>query len=140
MFLLENLCSDFGRGVPDISAQATGFRGFNNSIEISGEGTSGATPVGISLGRSSSTALLISNAQIAAGIISLLNDYLISQGKAPLGFLNLWLYTLPTRGLPCFNDITIGSNPGCGTIGFRAAPGWDPVSPGRVCLFDFNVG
>ena len=103
-------------------------------------GTSGATPVGVSLVRPSSVSQLIANAKIVAGIFSLLNDYLLSQGKAPLGFLNPWLYTLPTRGLPGFNDITIGSNPGCGTTGFRAAPGWDPVSPGIVCLFDFNVG
>jgi hypothetical protein len=25
-----------------------------------------------------------------------------------------------------FNDITEGTNPGCGTKGFPAAPGWDP--------------
>jgi tripeptidyl-peptidase-1 len=27
-----------------------------------------------------------------------------------------------------FNDITVGSNPGCGTDGFPASPGWDPVT------------
>ena len=27
-----------------------------------------------------------------------------------------------------FNDITSGSNPGCGTEGFYAQPGWDPVT------------
>lgn len=25
-----------------------------------------------------------------------------------------------------FTDITKGSNPGCGTLGFPAAKGWDP--------------
>jgi hypothetical protein len=58
-----------------------------------------------------------------AGIISLLNDYRISNGKAPLGWLNPWLYS---EGL---NDITSGSNPGCGTNGFSAIAGWDPVNP-----------
>ena len=27
-----------------------------------------------------------------------------------------------------FNDIVSGSNPGCGTSGFAATPGWDPVT------------
>ena len=27
-----------------------------------------------------------------------------------------------------FNDVTEGDNPGCGTRGFPAAPGWDPVT------------
>ena len=27
-----------------------------------------------------------------------------------------------------FNDITNGTNPGCGTDGFRASPGWDPLT------------
>jgi tripeptidyl-peptidase-1 len=50
---------------------------------------------------------------------------LISQGKPPLGFLNPWIYS---GGLLGFNDIIYGSNPGCGTAGFSAAQGWDPVS------------
>ncbi|KAF8265095.1 peptidase S8/S53 domain-containing protein [Lactarius quietus] len=38
-----------------------------------------------------------------------------------------------TSGTSCsaplgFNDITSGSNPGCGTEGFSAVPGWDPVT------------
>ncbi|KAH9057222.1 subtilisin-like protein [Lactarius vividus] len=51
----------------------------------------------------------------AAGIISLLNDYRISNGRPPLGFLNIWLYGICLGGL---NDITSGSNPGCNTDGF----------------------
>ncbi|KAL4252873.1 tripeptidyl-peptidase II [Abortiporus biennis] len=43
-----------------------------------------------------------------AGVISLLNDFRISQAG--------------------FNDITSGSNPGCGTNGFTAGTGWDPVT------------
>jgi hypothetical protein len=27
-----------------------------------------------------------------------------------------------------FNDITNGTNPGCGTVGFKTAKGWDPVT------------
>ncbi|KAH9003220.1 subtilisin-like protein [Lactarius hatsudake] len=95
-----------GRGFPDIAAQADDI-----AVILSGEyrvleGTSCATP-------------------IVAGIISLLNDYRISQGKHPLGFLNPWLYGIARAGL---NDVTSGSNPGCGTGGFTAVVGWDPVT------------
>ena len=27
-----------------------------------------------------------------------------------------------------FFDVVTGSNPGCGTSGFHASPGWDPVT------------
>ncbi|KAH8981849.1 hypothetical protein EDB86DRAFT_393680 [Lactarius hatsudake] len=60
-----------------------------------------------------------------AAIISLLNDYLITNGSPPLGFLDIWLYDDGIAGL---NDITSGYNPGCGTDGFSAIPGWDPVT------------
>ncbi|KAG8766361.1 hypothetical protein FRC12_006930 [Ceratobasidium sp. 428] len=55
-----------------------------------------------------------------AGVISLLNDYRLSQGKPPLGFLNPWLYA----NAGTLNDITQGNNPGCGTSGFNATTGW----------------
>ncbi|KAH9003205.1 subtilisin-like protein [Lactarius hatsudake] len=95
-----------GRGFPDIAAQAFDIRIiFRNEYKVL-EGTSCSTP-------------------IVAGIISLLNDYRISQGKRPLGFLNPWLYGIARAGL---NDITSGSNPGCNTDGFSAVVGWDPVT------------
>ncbi|KAH9005344.1 subtilisin-like protein [Lactarius deliciosus] len=95
-----------GRGVPDISAQALKIYIFFEGSLGAGGGTSAATP-------------------IAAGIFSLLNDYSISKGKGPLGFLNGWLYG---PGLPGLNDIISGSNPGCNTDGFTAIAGWDPVT------------
>ncbi|KAJ7656314.1 family S53 protease-like protein [Mycena polygramma] len=70
---------------------------------------------------------------IFASIIGLLTDQLIAGGKSPLGFLNPWLYA----NAEAFNDITTGSNsgdlqnsptPGCGTKGFPAKAGWDPVT------------
>ena len=59
-------------------------------------------------------------------ILLLLNDYLISKGKPPLGFLNPWLYG---GGLGGLNNIITGSNPGCGTREFSAIIEWDPVRP-----------
>ncbi|KAH9165054.1 subtilisin-like protein [Lactarius sanguifluus] len=94
------------RGFPDVAAQAL-FIGIivGGEYEVI-EGTSCSAP-------------------IVAGIISLLNDFRISQGKRPLGFLNPFLYGIARAGL---NDITSGSNPGCNTDGFSAVVGWDPVT------------
>ncbi|KAF8266373.1 peptidase S8/S53 domain-containing protein [Lactarius quietus] len=96
----------WGRGFPDISAQAEDFTIILQQQPTIRDGTSCSTPV-------------------VGAIISLLNDYRISQGKPPLGFLNPWLYG---GGLAGLNDITFGSNPGCGTNGFSAIVGWDPVT------------
>ncbi|KAH8980028.1 subtilisin-like protein [Lactarius hatsudake] len=96
-----------GRGVPDVSAQALDFVIVIHSAGARVGGTSCSTPT-------------------VAGIISLLNDFLISEGKSPLGFLNPWLYS--TEGMSGLNDIISGSNPGCDTDGFTAIPGWDPVT------------
>ncbi|KAJ7508833.1 peptidase S8/S53 domain-containing protein, partial [Mycena galericulata] len=64
--------------------------------------------------------------QTFAGVVALLNDVRISRGKAPLGFLNPLFYS--TTNTTGFNDIVSGSNPGCGTLGFEARIGWDPVT------------
>ncbi|KAH9033610.1 subtilisin-like protein [Lactarius pseudohatsudake] len=95
-----------GRGIPDISAQAVNYFIIDDKKFYSVDGTSCSVPT-------------------AAGIISLLNDYRLATGRNPLGFLNPWLYGIGIYGL---NDITSGSNPGCGTDGFTAIVGWDPVT------------
>ncbi|KAH9055293.1 subtilisin-like protein [Lactarius vividus] len=95
-----------GRGFPDLAAQALEFPIILEGKVLFVSGTSASAPV-------------------VAAIISLLNDYLISQGRSPLGFLNPWLYG---GGLSGLNDITSGSNPGCNTDGFPTAVGWDPVT------------
>ncbi|KAH9051103.1 peptidase S8/S53 domain-containing protein [Lactarius vividus] len=102
----SGLYNPLGRGIPDIAAQAITIPFFYKGEEMLAEGTSCSTP-------------------IVAGIICLLNDYRISQGKGRLGFLNPWLYG---GGLNGFNDIVSGSNPGCNTNGFSAIVGWDPVT------------
>ncbi|KAJ3796567.1 subtilisin-like protein [Lentinula aff. detonsa] len=94
-----------GRGYPDVSAQ-----GDKIQIIQSGE-------VGPVAGTSASS-------PIFASVVALLNDELLSNGKPPLGFMNPWIYAHPEA----FYDITNGSNPGCGTAGFPALKGWDPVT------------
>ncbi len=105
-------------------------------------GTSCSVPVCLSLfpapsalRRPFSNTRLTTNVQTVAGIISLLNDYRISHGKPPLGFLNYWLYGNGKAGL---NDITSGSNPGCNLDGFSAIVGWDPVRPARLVSLHFR--
>ncbi|KAH8997742.1 subtilisin-like protein [Lactarius hatsudake] len=109
----QGLYNASGRGFPNIAVQAVGFWIFLNGPEYEVGGTSVATPV-------------------VVGIISLLNDWLILTGQEPLGFLNPWLYGRGSRGL---TDIMEGSNPGCGTDGFTAIVGWDPVTGFRTPNF-----
>ncbi|KAH9924575.1 subtilisin-like protein [Fomitopsis serialis] len=95
------------RAYPDISANGARY-----VITVQGEyylvyGTSCATPV-------------------SAAIFSAINDARIAIGKSPIGFINPTIYT--PAFMAAFNDITTGSNPGCGTEGFDAQPGWDPVT------------
>ncbi|HVB22295.1 MAG TPA: S53 family peptidase [Ktedonobacteraceae bacterium] len=102
------------RGYPDIAADAdfyTGaficYTGKNNSspcIKIGG--TSLATP-------------------LWAGMMADVNQYVQSQGGAPLGFINPLLYKI-ANGSPytAYHDIVNGSN---GNY-YSAGPGWDAVT------------
>ncbi|EMD35310.1 hypothetical protein CERSUDRAFT_116113 [Gelatoporia subvermispora B] len=95
------------RGFPDISAN-----GANYIVSILGEfahvfGTSCATPV-------------------SAAFIAAINDARAAHNKSSVGFINPTLYSSAFKN--AFNDITNGTNPGCGTEGFAARPGWDPLT------------
>jgi hypothetical protein len=76
---------------------------------------------------------LIAGVQTVGGIIALLNDFLISKKRRPLGFLNPLLYRPDVRQQPDadkdagLKDIISGSSTGCGTYGFSAVPGWELV-------------
>ncbi|KAI9067832.1 subtilisin-like protein [Trametes sanguinea] len=102
----QGLFNTTGRGYPDVSTQGVQF-----VIEAAGQlqgvdGTSASSPT-------------------FASVVALLNDQLLNAGQSPLGFLNPLLYS---KGVAALNDITSGSNPGCGTQGFPAAAGWDAVT------------
>ncbi|KAJ7149038.1 peptidase S8/S53 domain-containing protein, partial [Mycena crocata] len=90
-----------GRAYPDISAMG-------HRVEIVERGRTGLVA-----GTSCSSPIFA-----PVRVIGLLNDQLITAGKPVLGYLNPWIYANPGA----FNDITTGSNPGCGTSG------WDPVT------------
>jgi len=95
------------RAVPDIAAN-----GANYVIGLDG---------GFSLVFGTSA-----SAPVVASMITLINDARITIGKKSVGYLNPILYT--PLFAAAFNDITIGSNQGCGTPGFSTAVGWDPVT------------
>ncbi|KAF9974752.1 hypothetical protein BGZ75_000719 [Mortierella antarctica] len=95
-----------GRAVPDVATQSRNFQIVVGGQIVTFEGTS-------------------CSATVFGAVISLLNDQRLRMGKSPLGWLNKALYS---SGSSAFNDITSGSNPGCGTPGFSAGEGWDPVT------------
>lgn len=93
------------RGYPDMSAN-----GVNYAVAVDGTfsliyGTSASAPV-------------------VGAIFTLINAKRAEKGKKSIGFVNPTLYANPTM----FHDITFGNNPGCGTKGFSAVSGWDPVT------------
>ncbi|TFY63839.1 hypothetical protein EVG20_g6158 [Dentipellis fragilis] len=94
-----------GCGFPDISAQ-------------------GADMVSVYRGRVTGLGGTSYSAPIIASTVALLNDELIAAGKSTLGFLNPLIYA----NSDAFSDVARGDNPGCGTNGFTAVEGWDPLS------------
>ncbi|KAL9618720.1 MAG: hypothetical protein Q9160_006599 [Pyrenula sp. 1 TL-2023] len=103
----DGLYNQNGRAYPDISAQGRGYAIVWDGQLGNLDGTSASTPT-------------------AASILSLVNDARLAAGKKSLGWLNPWLYT--ARGGEAFTDITCGRATGCGTDGFPAKKGWDPVT------------
>jgi len=95
-----------GRAYPDLSASSQSFSILWNNRTISLDGTSASTPA-------------------VAGVIALLNDYLLANNRSTLGFMNPWLYKV---GWQALNDITEGSARGCDVDGFPAVKGWDAVT------------
>ncbi|KAJ6561571.1 subtilisin-like protein [Mycena vulgaris] len=90
-----------GRAFPDVAAQSDFFRVFVGGRAFHIGGTSGLLPC----------------IHCDVGFVALLNDGRLKKGLPPLGFLNPLLYSKAASG---FNDITVGSNPGCGTPGFNS--------------------
>jgi len=93
------------RGFPDVSAN-----GANYVVYVDGNfslvyGTSCSSPT-------------------FGSVLTLVNSARLSEGKSSVGFVNPTFYAHPE----IFNDITEGGNQGCGTPGFSAVPGWDPVT------------
>eukprot|EP00026_Physarum_polycephalum_P004082 Phypoly_transcript_04099.p1 GENE.Phypoly_transcript_04099~~Phypoly_transcript_04099.p1 ORF type:complete len:730 (+),score=114.96 Phypoly_transcript_04099:321-2192(+) len=99
-----------GRGFPDISMIGHNVPVFEKGVLSAADGTSASAP-------------------FFAGMVALLNDIRLSSGKAPLGFLNPFIYSLDASA---FNDVTQGSancsQVLCFNVGYPAAPGWDAAT------------
>jgi len=104
--LYDGLYNPAGRGYPDVSAQGAHFQIWNQGKPILAYGTSASAPT-------------------FAAVVTQLNGQRLKQGKKPLGFLYPWLYG---KGREALTDILSGYNVGCGTEGFAAVAGWDPLT------------
>ncbi|KIJ32810.1 hypothetical protein M422DRAFT_265293 [Sphaerobolus stellatus SS14] len=103
--------SQKARGYPDLAANGANYV-IGREKQIDGEfelvfGTSCSSPV-------------------VGSLITGINDARLAIGKKPVGFINPAIYSPAFR--IAFNDITTGGNQGCGTPGFTAVSGWDPVT------------
>ncbi|KAL9111665.1 MAG: hypothetical protein Q9227_003939 [Pyrenula ochraceoflavens] len=97
--------SQISRGFPDVS-----FNGQDYATAINGQffpisGTSASAPG-------------------FGALVTLINEERAKVGKKSVGFLNPVMYRHPEA----FRDVIEGNNPGCGTGGFEAVEGWDPVT------------
>uniref|UniRef100_A0A7N4PXP5 Tripeptidyl peptidase 1 n=1 Tax=Sarcophilus harrisii TaxID=9305 RepID=A0A7N4PXP5_SARHA len=101
-----------GRAYPDVAALSDGYWVVSNHVPIPWvSGTSASTPV-------------------FGGLLSLVNEQRLLNGRPPLGFLNPRLYSMQGRGL---FDVTQGCHEACldeevQGQGFCSKPGWDPVT------------
>ena len=103
------------RGYPDVALNGHNYQIVSQFGVASVDGTSASTPV-------------------FAGMLSLINAHLQSEGKATLGFVNPLLYSLAANPstADAFQDVTTGDNRcnrfSCCQYGYDAAVGWDPAT------------
>ena len=110
-----------GRGIPDVSAMATGYQFYYSSANTFGSfvGTSATAP-------------------LLAGMMARLNQL----SSRRIGFVNSDWYSVRTTA---FNDQTTGDNHGGNTVGYQATVGWDACtgigSPIGINIFQlYNNG
>ncbi|KAH7369691.1 protease S8 tripeptidyl peptidase-like protein I [Rhexocercosporidium sp. MPI-PUGE-AT-0058] len=94
-----------GRAYPDVSANGARFPSYLNGKLLHFYGASLSSP-------------------LFAAVLTLLNQERAAAGKGTIGFINPVLY----RHDDVMNDVTEGTNLGCGTQGFHAVKGWDPAT------------
>ncbi|KXJ85420.1 protease S8 tripeptidyl peptidase I [Microdochium bolleyi] len=102
---VKGLYNRIGRAYPDVSANGASFASFLNGKVVHFYGSSLASP-------------------LFASVLTLLNQDRARVGKRSIGFVNPVLYAHPE----VLNDITNGTNVGCGSDGFKAVSGWDPAT------------
>merc|ERR1712194_814298 len=103
-----NLWNNTGRGYPDVAALGGQKAPYCVAVNGGFEGVAGTS----------------ASSPVTAGVFALLNGLRASQNKAPLGFLNPFLYQNPSA----FQDVTSGVNGGGRKYGFKAVKGWDAAT------------
>jgi subtilase family serine protease len=110
-----------GRAYPDVAVFGSSYATIMQQSLIEFCGTSASAP-------------------FFAAIVTMLNDRLLEEGLAPVGFLNPLLYYLSEERPEVFHDITMGYNAcrvgqrmgvtplDCNDQYFTAVAGWDPVT------------
>jgi uncharacterized protein (TIGR03437 family) len=128
--------SDNARDVPDISFSAAGNHDPYMVVNSNGQRVTGGTSA---------------SSPSFAGVVALLNQYLVSTGaqaKPGLGNINPELYRLARTTTNVFHDITVGNNfvacaagsPGCvnGSMGYAATPAYDLATGlGSLDVYNF---
>ena len=94
------------RAVPDLSVNGASYEVMVDGTMNLLYGTSASTPV-------------------FGAMVVMVNEARLAAGKPSLGFLNPAVYKYAGEFV---RDVVEGNNPGCGTDGFEAVEGWDPVT------------
>lgn len=118
------LYNRIGRGIPDIAANGAYFESYLNGKLVHFFGSSLASPLFASVITLVSSSLFSTLFIFSATNFSQINEERLAIGKSSVGFINPVLYLNPWA----LNDITNGTNLGCGTEGFPAVKGWDPAT------------
>jgi tripeptidyl-peptidase-1 len=104
------LYNNTGRGYPDVSA-------------LGGQVNPYCVVTG---GRYGGVAGTSASSPVVAGVFARLNGLRLAASKAPMGFLNPFIYKNPSG----FQDVTQGQNDEgkASNYGFKAIAGWDPAT------------
>jgi len=103
-----------GRATPDLAALGEGYKVIANGKTLGVGGTSASCP-------------------LVAGLVSLLNEYRLQNGKSSLGFLNPLLYKMG-KAKTGYHDVTVGNNREDSmsimklSEGYTCTEGWDAVT------------
>jgi tripeptidyl-peptidase-1 len=117
----------YGRATPDLAALGEGYKVIANGKTLGVGGTSASCP-------------------LVAGLVSLLNEYRLQNGKSTLGFLNPLLYKMG-EAKTGYQDVIVGDNRLDSmsimklSEGYSCTEGWDAVTgfgtPNFAEMLDF---
>lgn len=131
-----------GRGIPDVSANGANFMDYIGGVVSPAYGTSLAAPIWASI----LTLVNEERTAVGKGPVGFVNPTLYQSKSLPSqpylmpeeddhdGPPSVGRCDVPSADQAAhtdpdiFHDVTNGTNPGCGTYGFAAVEGWDPIT------------